>query len=214
MIIRQSDPRYQFIREVAVEFVSREFNNIPNVLFEKACEVVYNNGGCSDEVLELIDSPSRCCSYCDEEVEQGELIECNCEDDCECELDPTAPEYEDKHHWKCDSCGHTSEVEEIAWEDLAPKGSDLAWPAAWGTSFWSLSNDVRNNAAECGFLVFEPKDFSGTILCIDGAGYDFYDQHWIPLYLALGYTWHEQAEGWQEACKKRDRQLRHGLNSK
>lgn len=27
-------------------------------------------------------------------------------------------------------------------------------------------------------------------LGINGAGYDFYESHWIPLYQALGYSWH------------------------
>jgi hypothetical protein len=29
------------------------------------------------------------------------------------------------------------------------------------------------------------------VLGINGAGYDFYEQHWTPLYNALGYEWHE-----------------------
>jgi hypothetical protein len=29
------------------------------------------------------------------------------------------------------------------------------------------------------------------VLGINGAGYDFYEHHWIPLYEALGYSWHE-----------------------
>ncbi len=28
------------------------------------------------------------------------------------------------------------------------------------------------------------------LLGIHGAGYDFYEAHWTPLYLALGYSWH------------------------
>jgi hypothetical protein len=35
-------------------------------------------------------------------------------------------------------------------------------------------------------------DIDGQIvLGINGAGYDFYEHHWIPLYEALGYGWHE-----------------------
>jgi hypothetical protein len=29
------------------------------------------------------------------------------------------------------------------------------------------------------------------VLGIHGGGYDFYEHHWIPLYDALGYEWHE-----------------------
>ena len=31
------------------------------------------------------------------------------------------------------------------------------------------------------------------VLGINGAGYDFYEHHWIPLYEALDYSWHETA---------------------
>lgn len=31
------------------------------------------------------------------------------------------------------------------------------------------------------------------VLGINGAGYDFYAHHWIPLYEALSYSWHESA---------------------
>jgi hypothetical protein len=30
------------------------------------------------------------------------------------------------------------------------------------------------------------------VLGINGAGYDFYEHHWMPLYEALGYGWHER----------------------
>ena len=29
-------------------------------------------------------------------------------------------------------------------------------------------------------------------LGIDGAGYDFYDAHWVPLYRLRGFTWHKE----------------------
>jgi hypothetical protein len=31
------------------------------------------------------------------------------------------------------------------------------------------------------------------VLGLNGAGHDFYEHHWIPLYEALGYGWHETA---------------------
>ena len=31
------------------------------------------------------------------------------------------------------------------------------------------------------------------VLGINGAGYDFYAHHWIPLYEVLGYGWHDTA---------------------
>lgn len=46
--------------------------------------------------------------------------------------------------------------------------------------------------AQCGFRIYESEDF-GHVFGIDGAGYDFYEEHWIPLYHARGLHWHE---GW------------------
>ena len=44
--------------------------------------------------------------------------------------------------------------------------------------------------ADCGFRIYQSDDF-GILLGIDGAGYNFYDAHWIPLYKARGLHWHK-----------------------
>ena len=43
--------------------------------------------------------------------------------------------------------------------------------------------------ADCGFRIYKQDDY-GFIFGIDGAGYDFYVLHWIPLYKARGLWWH------------------------
>ena len=43
--------------------------------------------------------------------------------------------------------------------------------------------------ANCGFRIYEIDE--GIIFGIDGAGYSFYDEDWIPLYKARGLQWHE-----------------------
>lgn len=45
--------------------------------------------------------------------------------------------------------------------------------------------------ADCGFRIYEQEDY-GYIFGIDGAGYDFYDEHWCPLYKARGLRWHDE----------------------
>ena len=73
----------------------------------------------------------------------------------------------------------------------------------WGT-MWALTDPVDvewatgtylgpnlKKIAECGFRIYESEDF-GILLGIDGAGYDFYESHWIPLYKARGLHWHEE----------------------
>lgn len=59
----------------------------------------------------------------------------------------------------------------------------------WGT-MWSMGNSLDeswlnsktglNAISKCGFRIFEHKDF-GYFFGIDGAGYDFYEEHWIPV---------------------------------
>lgn len=45
--------------------------------------------------------------------------------------------------------------------------------------------------ADLGFRLYETEDF-GLVFGIDGAGYDFYEAHWIPLYKARGLKWHKE----------------------
>lgn len=69
----------------------------------------------------------------------------------------------------------------------------------WGT-MWSFGDSADDwwleegsgieIMSECGFRVYESYDF-GFIFGIDGAGYDFYESHWIPLYKARGLQWHD-----------------------
>jgi hypothetical protein len=54
---------------------------------------------------------------------------------------------------------------------------------------------IRNNlevVEACGFLIYD-SDETGILLGVDGAGYSFYDAHWIPLYNARGLMWHTKA---------------------
>jgi hypothetical protein len=69
----------------------------------------------------------------------------------------------------------------------------------WGT-MWTFcdSSDERwaeNNLEkmrECGFFVYQ-SDELGLFFGIDGAGYDFFADHWGPLYDARGLRWHKSA---------------------
>lgn len=69
----------------------------------------------------------------------------------------------------------------------------------WGT-LWAFSDgfdkewlddpDNLQAMANCGFRIYGSEDY-GYLFGIDGAGYDFYEQHWIPLYKARGLMWHD-----------------------
>lgn len=69
----------------------------------------------------------------------------------------------------------------------------------WGT-MWSFGDSADDYwleemggiriMSECGFRIYEHEEF-GYFFGIDGAGYDFYEAHWIPLYKARGLQWHD-----------------------
>ena len=69
----------------------------------------------------------------------------------------------------------------------------------WGTmwsfgdscdDWWLEEDDGIKKMSECGFRIYESEEF-GYFFGIDGAGYDFYSEHWIPLYKARGLQWHD-----------------------
>lgn len=69
----------------------------------------------------------------------------------------------------------------------------------WGT-MWSFGDSADDwwledgNGIEimskCGFRIYESDEF-GYFFGVDGAGYNFYDAHWVPLYEARGLQWHD-----------------------
>lgn len=68
----------------------------------------------------------------------------------------------------------------------------------WGT-MWEFKDIcdqkwLENNlqaVADCGFRIYESEDY-GYLIGIDGAGYDFYEAHFLPLYKARGLHWHKE----------------------
>jgi len=72
-------------------------------------------------------------------------------------------------------------------------------PPMWGTMWsfrsvfddlWLESDDGIWKMSECGFRIYKSEKF-GFFFGIDGAGYDFYECHWLPLYKARGLRWHD-----------------------
>lgn len=65
----------------------------------------------------------------------------------------------------------------------------------WSTMWWCDNfigqwiEDNLETVISLGFRVYECDDL-GIVIGIDGAGYDFYESHWIPLYKAQGLKWH------------------------
>lgn len=68
------------------------------------------------------------------------------------------------------------------------------WGTVWTFEEWLDDEWARRNInilQECGFRVYDNEDL-GLFFGIDGAGYDFYEAHWIPLYEARGLQWHDK----------------------
>ena len=82
------------------------------------------------------------------------------------------------------------------------RDEDADFLPMWGTmwsfgdsadDYWLEEGDGLELMAECGFRIYEQEDF-GYLFGIDGAGYSFMDEHWIPLYKARGLQWHREEE--------------------
>ena len=70
------------------------------------------------------------------------------------------------------------------------------WMWQFGDSaddWWLEKGDGIKALSECGFRVYEHDEF-GYFFGIDGAGYNFYEASWIPLYKARGLKWHDVEE--------------------
>ena len=61
----------------------------------------------------------------------------------------------------------------------------------WVDRYWIEEMDGVEVMSELGFRIYFNEDF-GYFFGIDGAGYDFYEAHWIPLYRIRGLQWHDE----------------------
>ena len=101
------------------------------------------------------------------------------------------------------------EIEEVNYEeetaivdgeefDLNELEKEQDFLPMWGT-MWEFKDicdqtwleDNLQAVADCGFRIYESEDY-GYLIGIDGAGYDFYEAHWLPLYKARGLHWHKE----------------------
>ena len=102
---------------------------------------------------------------------------------------------DEKYHIKLDdgTCIETDrENLEVEYDGALPM-----WGWMWQFSdscddWWLEEGDGVQKMSECGFRVYEHDEF-GYFFGIDGAGYDFYEAHWEPLYKARGLRWHNEA---------------------
>lgn len=71
----------------------------------------------------------------------------------------------------------------------------------WGTLFNPNDSFVSDwieehlfETSNCGFRIFQDEQTGEIYLGVEGAGYDFYEAHWVKLYDAMGLQWHDSEE--------------------
>lgn len=84
-----------------------------------------------------------------------------------------------------------SDAFEVDYDDVLP-----IWGTMWSFNEWLDDEWLKNYGglramSDCGFRVYEHDEW-GYFFGIDGAGYGFYEAHWIPLYRARGLKWHDE----------------------
>jgi len=86
----------------------------------------------------------------------------------------------------------------------------------WGT-MWTFGESIDDDwlagnycesglqaMSDCGFRIYEHDEF-GYVFGIDGAGYDFISEHFIPLYKERGLQWHTEEPMSKEPVKEQDK---------
>lgn len=168
--------KYDTIKEAAQAWV-REFNAIPFSILEKLLEI-------NPDELQEITPPAA-----------GDRVYV---------YNPPAGENEGEIIQREDDL-YTIELDDGTTCVLEPSEFDVQHDGSlpmWGT-LWAFGDSVDNwwleergglqAMADCGFRIYEQEDYE-YVFGIDGAGYDFYSEHWIPLYKARGLHWHKEEE--------------------
>lgn len=168
---------YDTEREAAYGWV-KEFNATPIEMIKKCWEADI------DSWSEITPISEGCTVWSNEYQESAEVIQITKDDDGK------------EHVIIC--LHYNGEEVDTTIDDLSRE--EYSYFPMWGwmwslgdtTDVWWLENNLEKVAA-CGFRIYESEEF-GYFLGIDGAGYDFYESHWIPLYKARGLRWHKTKE--------------------
>lgn len=166
------------IKEAAQEWV-REMSMIPYSVCEKLLQIDY------DELWEITPPAigDRVCLW-DEDYygEHGEIIQSRY--DGEDDLYVISIDGAD------DDVILSADEFDVQRDSVLPMWGTL-WSFGDSSDDYWLKNEGLQLMADCGFRIYEQEDF-GHVFGIDGAGYDFYEAHWIPLYKARGLHWHDE----------------------
>lgn len=165
------------IREAAESWVN-SFNAYPYDMMKLISDA-------DIDILHEVTEPSRCDRVYVYEIPEGcekhygEIVSCEEDDLYKIELDDGTEVTVEKDEF---------EVERDSWLPM------WGWMWQFGDSadvYWLEELDGIKIMSECGFRVYEHEEL-GYFFGIDGAGYDFYEDHWIPLYKKRGLRWHDE----------------------
>lgn len=99
---------------------------------------------------------------------------------------------------------HPDDWEEVTVFDEDDELDDVLpmWGTMWSfgdscDDYWLEEEDGIQKMSKCGFRIYHHEEW-GWFFGIDGAGYDFYAEHWIPLYKARGLKWSDEDEKAEE----------------
>ena len=95
-------------------------------------------------------------------------------------------------------------VMQVSEDDMERERYDFLpmWGTMWSfgdscDDWWLTEGEGIQVMSNCGFRIYEHEEY-GYFFGIDGAGYDFYEAHWIPLYKARGLKWHDESAELEE----------------
>lgn len=79
---------------------------------------------------------------------------------------------------------------EVVRDEVLPMWGTMWSFHDWCDTYWVENMDGIQVLSDCGFRVYYSEEF-GYFFGVDGAGYDFYEYHWVPLYTKRGLQWHD-----------------------
>lgn len=167
-------------RDAAEQWITR-FDHVPTSVIEKMSQADPYMSCYNSDSLRLVAGPRIECTECDATYEGTRTLE---------QLHDAQKQGQGEACLFCDANTGDDWV----------YGRPSTFPCGWGRLFaprehldreWVLEH--AQDIARLELFVFESEDY-GCLLGIDGAGYDFYDAFWVPLYTMRGLQWHELEE--------------------
>ena len=170
--------KFDTIKEACQLWVERDMNQVPMSVVEKLqMQSDYTD---ITEITPPAEYDHISIFSGDYAGEDGEIVRCVGDDEYIVELDSS--KYPDPVTVVADEF-------EVQRDDGLPM-----WGTMWEFKDMCDEQWLENNlqaVANCGFRIYESEDY-GYLIGIDGAGYDFYESHWLPLYKARGLHWHTE----------------------